>query len=205
MQVQIRFATIQDTKEILQVYKSNNTKVSMMHTRTPIPSLQELQQQITEISAEYPFLVCTADDRIVGYCYACPGVADATIDRDVELYAATHRDCRACGVATALCTAVICLLKMQNVQRVFSKIQAPNPRGEQLLIHFHFALSQHFYSEVCMCGQQHDVLWFDKWLSGFTKYPPALRKIFELTPEECAQAFQEGLSCIDTDDLEFCL
>lgn len=202
---QICFATPQDAKAVVSVFKTNHTKISMMHTRTPIPSMGQMQQQIEEISREYPFLVCRLEDRILGYCYAHPGVADATVDYDVEFYVAVDRSVRGCGIATGLVTALMDLLRKQNVQRMFGKVQVPNARAEQLLIHFKFALSNHFYSEACMCGQKHEILWFDKWIHEFSKNPPAFRPIGELTQGEREQAFGEGCACIDTDDLEFCL
>lgn len=205
MPLTISFATKADAKSLVSVYKTHVTKFTAMHSRTPVPSVQQMEMMIQEISQEYPFLVCRYGDRILGYCYAHSGVEAASIDRDVEFFVTTDKALAACGIGTALCSALFELLRLQNVQRVFGKIQAPNPKAEQLLMHFHFVLSSHFYSEACMCGQNHEILWFDKWIHTYSKHPPATHSVGELSPETCRRIMEDGCKYIDMEELEFCL
>ena len=205
MQPLIRFATAQDAKALVAVYKTNVTKIAAMHSRTPVPTAAQMEMMIREISVEYPFLVCQYGDRVLGYCYAHAGVEAASIDRDVEFFVTTDRSVGACGVGTALCTALFDLLRLQNIQRVFGKIQAPNPKAEQILMKFHFVLSNHFYSEACMCGQKHDILWFDKWIHTYNKRPPAACGVQTLPEEACTEIFEKSCGQIDMEELDFCL
>ena len=173
MQPTISFVTEADARDLISVYKSHVTKFAVMHSRTLIPTVPQMEMMIQEISIEYPFLLCRWDNRVLGYCYAHSGVESASIDRDVEFFVIIDKAFTACGIATALCNALFDLLRLQNIQRVFGKIQSPNPKAEQLLMHIHFVLSGHFYSEACMCGQNHEILWFDKWIHTYSKHPPA--------------------------------
>ena len=205
MPVQIRFAEEKDAKAIVDVFRSNHTRISMMHTRTPIPSVEQMQAQIRAIGREYPFLVCQYEEKILGYCYAHSGVEDASIDYDVEFYVAVARNVSACGIATGLVTALLKPLEKQNIQRIFGKVQVPNAKAEQLLIHFKFTLSNHFYSEACMCGQKHEILWFDKWIHGYCKNPPPYQPILSLTAEDREAALGQGVACVDVEEVAFCL
>lgn len=201
---EFRFTDPEDAAAILSVLKSNRTRASLIHDRTPIPSLSQTRRKIQEISREYPFLLCFCEETVLGYAYACPDVKGASIDRDVSFYVSTARPYAECKIATALSTALFALLRAQNVQRVFAQIKAPNPKAEQLLIHFGFGISSHFFSETCMCGQKHETMWFDKWISPYNRQPPPVLSVKELSDRVAAEAFSLGLACIDLEELECC-
>ena len=87
---EFRFAAPEDAPAILSVLKSNRTRASLLHDRTPIPSLAQSKLKIREISREYPFLLCFYGETLLGYAYACPGVKGATIDRDVSFFVSSY-------------------------------------------------------------------------------------------------------------------
>ncbi len=199
-----RFAAPEDAPAVLSVLKSNRTRASLIHDRTPLPSLSQSKLKIREISREYPFLLCFYGETLLGYAYACPDVKGATIDRDVSFFVSTARPYTECKVAVSLTTALFALLRSQHVQRVFAQIKAPNPKAEQLLIHFGFGISSHFFSETCMCGQKHETLWFDKWIAPYDRQPPPVLPIGEVPQREVSKAFALGLRCLDLEELGDC-
>ena len=201
---EFRFAAPEDAPAILSVLKSNRTRASLLHDRTPIPSLAQSKLKIREISREYPFLLCFYGETLLGYAYACPGVKGATIDRDVSFFVSTARPYADCKVAVSLSTALFALLRAQHVQRVFAQIKAPNPKAEQLLIHFGFGRSSHFFGGTCMCGQKHETMWFDKWIAPYDRQPPPVLSIREISPQAVSEAFALGYRCLDLEELEFC-
>ncbi|MCR5502691.1 MAG: GNAT family N-acetyltransferase [Lachnospiraceae bacterium] len=65
----IREAKPEDAERLAGIYSYyvTNTAVSFEYNA---PSVEEFETRIRKIGAKYPYLVCTVDDRAVGYAYA---------------------------------------------------------------------------------------------------------------------------------------
>ena len=64
----IRFANAEDAETLLKIYEQYiDTPITFEYN---LPSLEEFENRIIDISKIYPYLVYEADSRIVGYAYA---------------------------------------------------------------------------------------------------------------------------------------
>ena len=64
----VRFATSNDSLELLKIYKQYiDTAITF---ECILPTEQEFRERIEGIIKEYPYLVCEDDGKIVGYAYA---------------------------------------------------------------------------------------------------------------------------------------
>lgn len=82
--IKFRLADVSDTKEILDIYAPYITDTAITF-EYDIPSIEEFRGRIEHISLEYPYVVCTYKDEIIGYAYAHRYGERAAFQWDVEL------------------------------------------------------------------------------------------------------------------------
>ena len=65
----IRDACPDDAKRLVKIYAYYvlNTAVSFEYA---VPTIDEFRERIIKTTANYPYLVCVMNDKIVGYAYA---------------------------------------------------------------------------------------------------------------------------------------
>jgi len=84
MSVKIRNATLDDAKEILEIY-AYYVKHKAISFECSVPSEKEFINRMKEVLAKYPYLVATEDEKIIGYAYAHPFVGREAYKYSVEL------------------------------------------------------------------------------------------------------------------------
>lgn len=84
MSVKIRNATLDDVKEILEIYSYyvEHTAISFEYVT---PSKEEFIDRMKNVMAKYPYLVAVEDEKIVGYAYAHPFVGREAYKYSAEL------------------------------------------------------------------------------------------------------------------------
>lgn len=82
--LQFRSATRSDIPDILNIYAPfiKNTTVTFEYE---IPSIEEFTARFEKITAEFPWLVCEEDGRIIGYAYASHAFTRAAFRWDADL------------------------------------------------------------------------------------------------------------------------
>lgn len=65
----IREAKISDAKRLVEIYAPyvKDTAVSFEYK---VPTVEEFEERIRNITEKYPYIVCLKEDKIVGYAYA---------------------------------------------------------------------------------------------------------------------------------------
>ncbi len=120
----LRLATAADAAAIHAIYAPivAHTAISFEITAPTVP---EVAQRITTTLAQHPWLVC-ADSDLLGYAYASPHRTRAAYQwaADVSVYTAPAAQRR--GVARALYTALLALLRAQGYAAAFAGIALPN-------------------------------------------------------------------------------
>ncbi|MDO5307962.1 MAG: GNAT family N-acetyltransferase [Planctomycetia bacterium] len=152
----------------LYAYYVNNTTVSF---ETEAPTLQEFQARVDEISKDFPYLVCELDGKILGYAYAHRAFqrqayawcAETTIY--VDPHAQGH------GVARALYTALIELLKTQGYKNLYAVIVAENLQSSYFHMKQGFTLFSVFKKAGWKLGRWLDVAWFELLLPPYDQEP----------------------------------
>lgn len=161
MTARIRLATIQDAKEILNIYRPY-IKDTCITFEYEVPSLGEFTQRIRDISREYPYLVCEIDGRVVGYAYAHRQLARAAYQWNAELSVYVDQAYVGHKIGGALYGALLEILACQNVQNVYGLVTSPNPGSQRLHEKFGFGIMGVCKDTGYKNGKWHDVIWFEK-------------------------------------------
>ena len=80
----------------------------------------------------YPYLVCEIDGVMAGYAYAHRYKERAAYQWDAELSVYLREDYARRGIGRAFYTALMEILKAQNVRNVYGIVTSPNPPSEAL-------------------------------------------------------------------------
>ncbi len=167
----IRLVRLSDAPALLAIYaQSIRTPVTFEYE---LPSLEEFQERIRDISACYPYLVLEEDGAVLGYAYAHRLRERAAFGWAAELSVYLDDSAQGRGLGTALYTILLELLRRQGVQAVYGCITSPNPASVALHEKLGFRYCGAFHRAGYKDGQWWDVLWYEKQIgSGQTPPPP---------------------------------
>jgi L-amino acid N-acyltransferase YncA len=144
------------------------------------PSVAEMQARLQKIMAQYPWLVCERDGRIVGYAYACPHRERAayrwSVDAAVYIAADHHR----LGIGRALYTALFRLLAAQGYFKAYAGITLPNPGSVGLHEAVGFGPIGVYRGVGYKLGAWRDVGWWQMELQPEVPDPTEPRRIQEI-------------------------
>lgn len=177
--MQIRMAVVEDTKEILKIYKPyvEKTFISFEHT---VPSEEEFSNRIRQTLEKYPYLVATDHDKIVGYTYAAPFKSRAAYEWTVETSIYVNEAYRGQGIGHQLYTALEALLIRQNIVTANACIAYPNEES----IKFHESCGYQKVAHFTKCGYKLgkwvDMIWMEKRLRVPPKHPQNIIPIQQL-------------------------
>jgi L-amino acid N-acyltransferase YncA len=126
MAAHIRFAEPTDTAGILAIYAPycESTRVSF---EVVAPTVEQMHERISRITADYPWLVAEIDGQAAGYVYASRHHERAAYrwSVDVAVYVAPRRQRR--GVGRILYETLFSILREQGLFKAFAGITLPNP------------------------------------------------------------------------------
>ena len=74
--IQIRTASSEDARELLEIYKPYVEKTAITF-EYDVPNLQEFKARIEKTLKKYPYLVAEKDGELLGYVYTGPFVGRA--------------------------------------------------------------------------------------------------------------------------------
>lgn len=124
----IRLAAPADAEQVLAIYKPYIENTSFTF-ETEIPTIEAFAQRISTYLQNYPWLVCEINGKIAGYAYAARHRERTAYQWSVESSVYIHDDFMRAGVAGALYTALIEILKKQGFRNVYAVINLPNDRS----------------------------------------------------------------------------
>src|SRR5215212_5849279 len=161
MNASLRVATEADGEAAARIYSPAVSERSTSFEIDP-PGAQEMSRRIAKILPTHPWLICAADDEVIGYAYASPHHERAAYRWSVDV--ATYIDSRAhrCGIGRALYTALFDILVLQGFRKACAGITLPNPGSEGLHRSFGFTLVGVYHSVGYKFGAWHDVAWFER-------------------------------------------
>lgn len=166
----IRLAKINDATALLDIYG-----LYVLHTSfTPeseVPSLNVFKDKISQIAGFYPYLVYTADEKVIGYAYAHQYRQASGHQWSVETSVYCAQDMQGRGIAGKLYRAMLAILKLQNFINVFAGIILPNDSSMAFHQKFHFAKAGILEKGIYKSGVWHDVQWMQLALSTHTENP----------------------------------
>ena len=79
-----RRAKLSDAERLLEIYSPYVIETAITF-EYDVPSVEEFRGRIEDISSEYPYIVCTYKDEIIGYAYAHRHMERAAYQWNAEL------------------------------------------------------------------------------------------------------------------------
>lgn len=197
----IRSANQQDTEKMLALYAPYilNSTVSF---ETEVPGREEFQQRVSHYQEKLPWLVCDIDNKLAGYAYAADHRLRQAYEVTKELSVYVHSDFWQCGVATALYTSLIEILKAQGVSNVLAGITLPN----SVSVSFHESMGFKpvgiYHNVGYKFGSFQDTGWWELMLGTKNKNPLQLVKVNKIiNTRTWKDAMEKGISKIRIKEL----
>lgn len=192
--IKIRLAEESDAAEILAIY-APYIKETNITFEYEVPSVTDFRERIRETARHYPYLVCLVEGKIVGYAYAHKQMERAAYQWNAELSVYIAAEAQHRGIGKALYSALIEILKLQNVQNIYAIVTSPNPNSEKLHQYFGFRTIGLYPKTGYKFGQWLDVSWLEKSIGRHETNPEpflsietiAGEKITEILDKCCAE------------------
>jgi len=175
----IRLVQEADAEEILGIYEPYVSGTAITF-ECEIPSVDEFGNRMKEISADYPYIVCMSNEKIVGYAYAHTQRERAAYQWNAELSVYINQNYQRRGMGKILYGALIEILKLQNVRNVYGVVTFPNENSERLHEYFGFKKLGVFNNTGYKSGAWHDVMWFEKTIGDYDLQPKPFLSIKEI-------------------------
>lgn len=178
----IRIANLQDAKEISEIYKfyAENTNISFEYVA---PTAQEFEKRIANTLANYPYLVCEDDGKIVGYAYASRYMERVAYDWDAVLSVYIDKEHRNKGYGKALYQAIIKILVAQNIKNVLGCITYGNKKSIEMHEKLGFKVNAIFHNSGYKNGQWLDTTWVEKQIGEYDVPPKAFVPFSEISKD----------------------
>lgn len=156
----IRIAEIGDAQRILEIYAPYVAKTTLTLT-SEVPTQEEVAETLISLKKRFPYLVCCIDNEVVGFAYAFRQHLGAAYNWNAELSIYIDPDYHGRGIATALYTALVQILKIQGYCNLYAIITNPNEASVALHTHFGFKELVVMKKNGYKLGEWQDVLWME--------------------------------------------
>lgn len=131
MSIIFRLANSTDATQILAIYEPivENTFISFEEI---IPTVADIQARIEKTLQQYPYLICEIDGQVAGYAYASAFRSRAAYQWVTETTIYVHASFYRRGIAKALYTTLMNVLREQGYLNVIGVIALPNEASVHL-------------------------------------------------------------------------
>ena len=166
----IRIATSEDALSVLDIYAPYIEKTSYTF-ETEVPGIEAFQERIDLYLKDWPWLVCNINGTVAGYAYGVKYRERAAYQWSVESSVYVHDNYQRKGIARALYTALIAILKLQGFRNLYAVINLPNDKS----VTFHEKLGFEYFATYrnvgYKSGQWKDVGWWQLKLNEYSMEP----------------------------------
>ena len=154
----VRLATPDDAAAIVDISAPYILETTLTFVST-VPTIEQTRQKIEQILKLYPYLVCTSDEKVVGYAYAGEVRPHDAYKWNTELSIYLDAQYHRRGIATALYTALFQILRAQGYVNLYAVVAIPNDAS--IALHRHFGFNEIGVHERTgfKFGEWHDVVW----------------------------------------------
>jgi L-amino acid N-acyltransferase YncA len=176
----IRLATVDDSASIQAIYAPFCLS-SPITFETEVPTVEQMQQRISKIQEQYPWLVYCNDDEILGYAYAAPHHERTAYQWSVNVSVYIHETARRMGIGKSLYTSLFKILKLQGYYTAYAGVTQPNIPSMRLHESMGFQPAGTYINVGYKCGEWHDVIWLGLILQPPVPNPqaPTTIKVFQ--------------------------
>lgn len=162
-------ARLEDAHGILELYKPYIKTAITFELETP--TVEEFEGRIHSISQKYPYLVCEAGDKIVGYAYAHEFKERPAYQWDAELSIYLHADVHTRGLGKLMYGCLMDILRLQRVHNVYGIVTLPNEKSQRLHSSLGFSLAGVMHKTGYKKGAWRDVAWYEKTIAEYENEP----------------------------------
>jgi phosphinothricin acetyltransferase len=191
----IRIARTSDAKALLEWYGPLITETAISFETEPL-TLEALKRRMGDIQARYPWLVCELNGVPAGFSYAGPHRPRPGYLWSVETAIYVAAEHRRRGIARALYTSLLALLRLQGFQSAYAGITLPNESSVTLHESMGFTPVGVYRNAGFKLGRWHDAGWWQIQIRDILPDEPRP----PLTPDEArvkpewSSAISSGLS-----------
>ena len=170
MNIEIRYATVNDAKEILAIYSPyvKNTAVSFEYEP---PAIEEFRDRIRNTLEKFPYLVAVSDGEIIGYTYAGQFHPRAAFLHSAELSVYLRQDMRGKGIGRKLYSEMEKLLKAKGFINLYALVAYADEEDEYIShdsVIFHEVMGYKTVGKCNKCGfkfgRWYDMLYMEKFI-----------------------------------------
>jgi L-amino acid N-acyltransferase YncA len=181
---EIRLVKENDAPTLLDIYKPYvlNTAITFEYD---VPTIEEYVERIKANIAEYPWLVCTLNKKIIGYTYASKFRYRAAYQWSPESTIYLSPDVQGKGIGSILYRTLFSILSLQGYFNVYAGVAIPNAKSEGLHLALGFKEIGVFENIGYKLGRWHDTRWFQLKLKEPVDQPAPPLKVGDIkhTPE----------------------
>lgn len=175
----IRLINENDASEVLAIYEHYvlNTIISFEYEA---PTLEEYTQRIKTNTDDYPWLVCTYEDKIIGYAYASKHRYRTAYQWSPESTIYLANEAHGKGIGRILYETLFDLLKLQGHFNVYAGVALPNEKSMRFNKAMGFEDIGVFKKVGYKHGNWHDTHWFQLFLTDHVLNPATPKKLDEV-------------------------
>ena len=175
----IRLAKASDAASILNIYAPYIKETSFTF-ETEVPSTSEFAERINSYLQNWPWLVCEIDGMVAGYAYGSKYRDRTGYQWCAECSVYVHDDFHRRGIAKALYSALIGILKLQGFRNLYAVINTPNDRSVAFHEQMGFKFFANYENVGYKLGKWKTVGWWQLQLNDYIDEPAAPIKFTEL-------------------------
>jgi len=185
----IRIVTPNDAGQILEIYGPYIEHTSFTF-ETETPSTGAFKERITLYLLQWPWLVCEIDGVIAGYAYGARHRERTAYQWCVESSVYIRDSYQRTGIAHALYTALIKILKLQGFRNLYAVINLPNEKS----VAFHEKMGFEYFATYknvgYKLGRWKNVGWWQLQLNEFCLEPEAPIKFSQMNKHDVDDILQ---------------
>lgn len=186
MTVIIRLARLEDTKDLLAIYRYYVEKTAITF-EYEVPSLEEFQKRMRSIMAFYPYLVAEEAGQILGYAYASSFHPRAAYAWSAEATVYLDKAVRGKGVGRQIYRALEEYLIKMGILNLNACIASTETEDAYLTNgseKFHRALGYQLVGKFHQSGYKfnhwYDMIWMKKMLGEHDNHVKPVKSIHEV-------------------------
>ena len=157
----IRLANIADAKQILAVYAPFVTD-SIISFEYEVPTLDDFENRLQTVAAEYPWLVVESGNEIVGYAYGGKHRGRTAYNWSVESTIYLAESVHGKGLARVIYISLLDCLRHLGYANAYAGITLPNPKSQKFHASMGFQPIGTFKNIGYKFGKWHDTHWMQK-------------------------------------------